>query len=185
MKIAIFAHFKEYHVNHKNFKSLYGFAGRCIKIRDACMDFEPCFKVHNLVSVHPKSTILGQMTNLNMIFHVVVSVYWLVKTWNSPQFPAAFRKGQLVKNFYFPFPVFLSLLGVAEREHPPPPPPPPPHFVLQCCFGLDQRLSNLHYSYSAGNNFSLFTGRMSFQIFLLVGHFTNWARHKTLTDNAL
>ena len=25
----------------------------------------------------------------------------------------------------------------------------------------------------AGNNFSLFTGNMSFQIFLLVGHFTN------------
>ena len=41
-----------------------------------------------------KSTILGQMTNLNMIFHVVVSVYRLVKTWNSPQFPAEFRKGQ-------------------------------------------------------------------------------------------
>ena len=26
------------------------------------------------ISVHPKSIILGQMTNLNMIFHVVVSV---------------------------------------------------------------------------------------------------------------
>ena len=38
---------------------------------------------------------------------------------------------------------------------------------------------------SAGNNFSLFTGHMSFQIFLLVGHLTNWAGHKTLTDNAL
>ena len=32
-----------------------------------------------VVSVHPKSIILGQMTNLNMIFHVVVSVYRLVK----------------------------------------------------------------------------------------------------------
>ena len=31
----------------------------------ACVDFEPYFKVHNLVSVHPKSIILGQMTNLN------------------------------------------------------------------------------------------------------------------------
>ena len=39
--------------------------------------------------------------------------------------------------------------------------------------------------YSAGNNFSLFTGHMSFQIVLLVGHLTNWAGHKTLTDNAL
>ena len=56
----------------KNFKSLYGFGGRFLKIRDVCMDFELYFKVHNLVSVHPKSIILGQMTNLNMIFHVVL-----------------------------------------------------------------------------------------------------------------
>ena len=65
----------------QNFKSLYDFGGRCPKIRsrDVCMDFEPYFKVHNLVSVHPKSFILGQMTNLNLIFHVVVSVYLLVK----------------------------------------------------------------------------------------------------------
>ena len=44
-----------------------------------CMDFEPYFKVHNSVSVHPKSIILGQMINLNMIFHVVVLVDRLVK----------------------------------------------------------------------------------------------------------
>ena len=43
------------------------------------MDFKPYFKVHNLVSVHPKSIILGQVTNLTMIFHVVVSVYRLGK----------------------------------------------------------------------------------------------------------
>ena len=29
-----------------------------------------------------------------MIFHVVVSVYRLVKIWNSPQFPDEFRNGQ-------------------------------------------------------------------------------------------
>ena len=46
-----------------------------IKIRDVCMDFEPYFKVHNLVSVYSKNIILGQMTNLHMIFHVMVSVY--------------------------------------------------------------------------------------------------------------
>ena len=51
---------------------------------DLGIDFKPYFKVHNLVSVHPKSILLGQMTNLNMIFHVVVSVYRLVKIWNSP-----------------------------------------------------------------------------------------------------
>ena len=56
----------------KNFKSLYGFGGGCLKIWDVCMDFEPYFKVHN--SVHPKSIILGQMTNLNMVFHGVVSL---------------------------------------------------------------------------------------------------------------
>ena len=47
-------------------------------IRDVCMDFKPYFKVHNLASAHPKSIILGQMINLDMIFHVVVSVYRLL-----------------------------------------------------------------------------------------------------------
>ena len=49
----------------KNFKSFYGFRGRCLNIKDVCMDFEPCFKVHNLVSVHLKSIKLGQMTSLS------------------------------------------------------------------------------------------------------------------------
>ena len=53
--------------------------GDAVSIRDVCMDFEPYFKVHNLVSAYPKSIILGQMINLDMIFHVVVSVYRLVK----------------------------------------------------------------------------------------------------------
>ena len=35
------------------------------------MDFEPCFKVYNLVSIRPKSMKLGQMTNLNVIFYMV------------------------------------------------------------------------------------------------------------------
>ena len=83
----------------KNCKSLYGFGGRFLKIRDVCMDFEPYFKVYNLVSVHPKSIMLGQMTNLNMIFHVVMSVYRFVKIEtrpNSPQFPDEFRNGLLM-----------------------------------------------------------------------------------------
>ena len=79
-----------------NFKSLCGFGGRCLKIKDVCMDSEPYFKVHNSISVHPKSIILGQMTNLNMIFHVVVSVYRFTKIWNSPQFPVQLRNGQYV-----------------------------------------------------------------------------------------
>ena len=69
--------------------------GRCLNIiiRHVCMDCEPCFKVHNLVSVRPKSIKLDQITSLNVIFHVVVSVYRFVKIWNSPQFPAQFRNG--------------------------------------------------------------------------------------------
>ena len=38
------------------------------------MDFEPYFKVQNLVFVNPKNTILGQMINFNMIFDVVESI---------------------------------------------------------------------------------------------------------------
>ena len=55
----MFAHFKEYHGNHEKFnvKSLYGFGGCCLKIRDVCRDFEPFFKIHNLVSFHPKSLV--------------------------------------------------------------------------------------------------------------------------------
>ena len=68
----------------KKIKLLYGFWGRCLKIRDV---FEPYFKVHNLVNVHPKKIKLGQMTNLNMIFYVMVSDYRLVKIWNSPPVP--------------------------------------------------------------------------------------------------
>ena len=75
MKITTFAPLKSITEIIKYFKSLYDFGGRCLKIKDVRMDFEPYFKVHNLVSVHPKSVILGQMTNRNMIFHVVMSVY--------------------------------------------------------------------------------------------------------------
>ena len=41
-------------------KSLYGFGGHCLNIRDVGMDFEPCFKVYNLVFVQPKSMKLGK-----------------------------------------------------------------------------------------------------------------------------
>ena len=35
------------------------------------MDFEPCFKIHNLVSLYPKSIKLGEITTLNPIFDAV------------------------------------------------------------------------------------------------------------------
>ena len=44
---SLFAHLKSITEIIKNFKSLYDFGGRCLKIRDVCMDFEPYFKVHN------------------------------------------------------------------------------------------------------------------------------------------
>ena len=50
----------------------------------------------NLVSIRPKSMKLGQMTNLNMIFHMVGSVYRLVTIRNSPQFPVEFWNGLLL-----------------------------------------------------------------------------------------
>ena len=56
----MFAYFKKYHeIFMKNFKSLYGLGGRCLKT-DVCVDFKPYFKDHNLVSVQHKSIILGQ-----------------------------------------------------------------------------------------------------------------------------
>ena len=52
----------------KLLKEFIRFWGRCLNIRDVCMDFEPCFKVFNLISAHPEDMKLGQMTNFNVIF---------------------------------------------------------------------------------------------------------------------
>ena len=67
MKITMFVHFKEYLESHKNFKSSFDFGGCCLKIREVCVDFEPYFKVHNLLSVQSKNIL------------VLVSVYQWVK----------------------------------------------------------------------------------------------------------
>ena len=53
--------------------SLYGFGGCFQEIRDICVDFEPCLKVHTLIYIQHKSIKLGQMIHLNMILHEVVS----------------------------------------------------------------------------------------------------------------
>ena len=76
MKIALFAHFKEYQRNHKNFKSLYDFGGAVSKLEAFVWILN---HISRSISYHPNSVILGQMTNLNTIFHVVVSVYRFVK----------------------------------------------------------------------------------------------------------
>ena len=71
--------FKSIAEDINNFKSFYvflfggggGVGGRCcLKIRDVCVDFEPCFKVLKASNL---------VTNLSVIVHVVVSVYRLVK----------------------------------------------------------------------------------------------------------
>ena len=80
------------------------------------MDFEPCFKVYNLVSIRPKSMKLSQMTNLNVIFHMVGSVYRLVTIRNSPQFPVEFRNG-LLGNYHQMFNTFLRELQYFQMRH--------------------------------------------------------------------
>ena len=56
------------------------FGGLCLNIyTDVCMDFEPCFKVYNLVSVYLKIIKLSQMKTLKVSFRVVMSLYRLVK----------------------------------------------------------------------------------------------------------
>ena len=60
-----------------------------------------CFKVHNLVSDHPKRIKLGQMITLSMIFHVMVAVYRLVKIWSLPQFPVQFWNGLSEQPLHF------------------------------------------------------------------------------------
>ena len=68
--------------------------GDTISKLDVCMDLKPCFKIHNLVVIQLKNTKLGQMTNLDMIFYMVVSIYKLDQIYNSPQSPARFESGQ-------------------------------------------------------------------------------------------
>ena len=76
----------------EKFKSLYGFGGRCLKIRDVYRDFAPYFKVHSLVSFHPKSMVKWPTSTWSCMWWF--SVCPLIKIWNSPQFPAEFRNGQ-------------------------------------------------------------------------------------------
>ena len=67
------------------FKNLYRFGERRLKIRDFCMHLKPCFKVHKLVVIQLNNTKLGQMTNVNEIVNMVVSIYKLDKIYNSTQ----------------------------------------------------------------------------------------------------
>ena len=60
--------------NCKKKRELFDSGGRCQEFKDICMDFEPCLKVHTLISVQHKSIKLGQMIHLYVTFLVVSNV---------------------------------------------------------------------------------------------------------------
>ena len=62
------------------------------------MDLEPCFKAHNLAVVQLKTQKLGQMTNVKVVFHMVVLFYKFDKMGNSTQSPAQPQSGQYSDN---------------------------------------------------------------------------------------
>ena len=94
-----FIDFQVYHRNEKNqFESSYGLGGRHLKIRDVCMDLEPCFKVHKMAVIQLKNTKLGQMTNVKVVFHMVVLFYKFDKMGNSTQSPAQPQSGHYSDN---------------------------------------------------------------------------------------
>ena len=70
LKIRVFINFYAYYRKEKE-KSSDGFGGRHLKIRDLSMDLD--FKVHNS---------LGQMTNRNVAFYMLVSIYKFDKICN-------------------------------------------------------------------------------------------------------
>ena len=78
---------------------LAGLGGCHLKIRDVCMDLEPCLKVHNLVVIQLNNTKLDQMTNFKVVFHMVVLFYKFDKIGNSTQSPAQPQSGQLTQSF--------------------------------------------------------------------------------------
>ena len=88
LKITIFLNFRVYRRNEKTFGSSYGFGGCHLKIRDVCMDLEPCFKVHNLVVIQ---TWLN--ANFKVVFHMMVLFYKFDKIGNSTQSPAQPQSG--------------------------------------------------------------------------------------------
>ena len=57
----------------------YDFGGRSQEVRDICVDSEQYLKVHTLIYAQHKCIRLGQLILLNVIFHVAVSSYHLVK----------------------------------------------------------------------------------------------------------
>ena len=73
---------------------LYDLGGPHLKIRDVCINLEPCFKVHNLIgSCQLNNTKLGSMTYRSVIFYKIVSFYKLDRICNLTQSPAQPQRG--------------------------------------------------------------------------------------------
>ena len=81
------------------------FGARCLNIRDVCMDFELFFEVYNVVSDHPKSIKLGQITALNVIvLWWCQFIYWLkfeTRPSSLHNFGMAYDKGTTLQGFKF------------------------------------------------------------------------------------
>ena len=60
------------------------------------MDLEPCFKVHNFVVIQLNTTKHSQMTNLKVIFRIVVLIYKLDEICSSTHSPAQPQSGLFV-----------------------------------------------------------------------------------------
>ena len=82
------------------------------------MDFEPYFKVHSLISrsVHTKSPILGQMTHLDIIFHVVVSVYRFLIFETRPRSMLNFGTDNFFRKFDHVTPLLRELNWLPVKE---------------------------------------------------------------------
>ena len=94
--------FYSWHETDKNFKSLYGLWARCLKLETFVWILNHNSRSITLSLFTLKASYLVKWPfNLNMIFHVVISVYRLIKIWNSPQFPAEFRNSQWVNEISF------------------------------------------------------------------------------------
>ena len=85
------------------------FGGRCQEVRNICNGFWS--KVHSSTTVQRKSIRLDQMIHLNLIFHMVVSNYRLVKSWNSPHFLAQARNWPIAESDLLRFSICSSKLS--------------------------------------------------------------------------
>ena len=51
------------------------FGRRSFIIIEVCMDFKPCLKAQNSVTIHLNITKLGKVTNFNVIFLVMIFIF--------------------------------------------------------------------------------------------------------------